>query len=155
MNPYDPVAVQAVWNRVHNTEPTTLELPLEEALQSFIDDERVNSSTYIALARKAGRHASALRAMAVEESGHARRLAALYYLLTGREYLTRAREMKMRRSFREELRLRYNEKLRSGQSYRQAAERWQEQEPLFHSLARDEQRHAEIFHGIMQNLLQR
>ena len=59
-----------------------------EVLKGFIEEELTDRADFLALSRQApnAQAARTLRAMAAEEGSHARRLLAVYYLITGQCY---------------------------------------------------------------------
>lgn len=147
MDPYDSSATRAVWSRVMQQDRAPEELSLEESLREMIAGEHTDHITYLAAARCAGRHAAALRQIAMQEDCHGKRLQALYYLLTGECYAPEVAP-KCEGSFCETLRARFAVELEGAKRYRAAAERWPEHRCLFLELAAQEENHGRILHGI-------
>ena len=51
MKPYDPKTAISVWDRVKNTEPSAGDAP---AILNLIEEELLDSATYLRLAKKLG-----------------------------------------------------------------------------------------------------
>lgn len=154
MNSMDSAAAQAVWQRVRQSHSMSeRDETLESALPRMIEQEREARCTYLALARCAGRNAGVFRCIAEEEGRHARKLAALYYLLTGNEHCPKVSGPVCVGNLCEELRARYAAELSAAQFYREAAERWPEQGNLFRCLAAAEQCHSERLRTVAEQLI--
>ena len=149
MNPFDSAATAEVWRRVNGAreEQTAAELLLE-----MISDEMTDSATYLRLAR-CGIGARVFRALAQEEDCHARRLKALYFLLTGQEACTEVGAVPYYSCVADALRDRFAEEQRSAKRYLAAAERLPEHCGLFRELAAQEQEHARRLHRLTQCVL--
>lgn len=145
MDVYDPVQVQAVWRRVLQPPQTA---PDEEALLGWLAAEKGSAAGYQAMASRGGRFAPRLQRMAVDEAHHARRLAALFFLLYGYRPQVRAAASDTARSFSAALRSAYHAEIAAAKAYRAAARQFREQEHLFTSLAEDEERHAATLQAI-------
>lgn len=151
MDSFDASTVQAVWQRVLQTKPVSMTLPA--TLVDMVSDELTAHAAYLALSRCGGRFSPVFRAIAQEEACHARRLSALYFLLTG-DCCTAARgAISEHRSLCTAVRTHYTEELNAARRYREAAERFVEHAALFHALADDEQRHSCRLHSIAAALL--
>ena len=113
----------------------------------FIEEELEDRRSYLAFARCAP-HPNArriLREIAAEEEGHARRLMAVYYMITGQCYRPNISTGRVEiPAWCELLRRRYHAETCGGRHYQQAAQETQDV-CLSHSLAQlsaDEYRHA-------------
>ncbi len=149
MNPFDSAATAEVWRRVNGAreEQTAAELLLE-----MISDEMTDSATYLRLAR-CGIGARVFRTLAQEEDRHARRLKALYFLLTGQEACAEVGAVPYYSCVADALRDRFAEEQRSAKRYLAAAERLPEHCGLFRELAAQEQEHARRLHRLTQCIL--
>lgn len=146
----DSATVRAVWQRVLQTPP---EPTSEAVLAELISDEQTAHAAYLTLARRGGRFAPAFRALACEEACHARRLSALYYLLTGRKSCVMCGATEKRGRLCEAVRARYTAEREAEKTYRAAAQRCPEHAALFCVLADDERRHAQRLYTVMEALL--
>ncbi len=153
VDPYDSAAVQAVWQRVLQVREPCEEATPESELAEMISDELTDQAVYLAIARCAGRFAPVFRAIAHEEACHARRLSALYYLLTGCRSCASRGAVKERWRLCDAVRERYAEELKGAKKYRAAAERWPEHAALFSDLADAEQRHSCRLHAVASEML--
>lgn len=151
MDIYDSAAVQKVWDRVLNT-PQAGE-PDEATLTDWIAGEQASYRTYRAMANRAGRFAPQLRAIAADESVHARRLGALYFLLFGRKPQIFSGAAETARSFGAALRTAYAGELSVCRTYREAAKHWGEHAALLNALADDEERHARVLQTVTAGFL--
>lgn len=149
MNPFDSAATAEVWRRVSGAreEQTVAELLLE-----MISDEMTDSATYLRLAR-CGIGARVFRALAQEEDCHARRLKALYFLLTGQEACAEVGAVLHYSCVADALRDCFAEEQRSAKRYLAAAGRLPEHCGLFRELAAQEQEHARRLHRLTQCIL--
>ena len=136
----------AVWARVRGQGEAA---SLAETLPMMISDELTERGTYLRLQRCA----PVFRMLAREEGCHARRLTALYFLLTGQEVCAETGALPHYASFAEALRDRFAQELQSAKRYRTAAERWPEHGSLFRALAAQEQAHADRLHRLTQTIL--
>lgn len=156
MDPFDSAQTAPVWARVYSktaaaspeapsaqtqTEQTAQDLPA--LLLEQIDDERRDSATYYFAARRAGEDAALLRRTAQEESGHAKKLSALYFLLTGACPPATRLPGTYPGDLRTLLAQRYQGELEGAAGYRAAAEQYPLHAALFNQLAEDEQLHAQ------------
>ena len=139
MDIYDPVQVQEVWRRVMQPPQTA---PDEETLLRWLADEYAAAMTYRRLAARGGASAQRLWHMARDETRHARRLTALYFLLFGVRPQVRPAATDTDRSFAAALRTAFAGETEAARGYHDASRRYPEQASLFSSLARDEERHA-------------
>ena len=149
MNPFDSAATAEVWRRVSGAreEQTVAELLLE-----MISDEMTDAATYQHLTR-CGVGAKTFRALAQEERCHARRLKALYFLLTGQDACAEVGAVPHYSCVADALRERFAEEQRSAKRYLAAAERLPEHCGLFRELAAQEQEHARRLHRLTQCIL--
>ena len=152
MDIYDTDRVQAVWRRVLQPPQTA---PDEDTLLQWLAAEKGSSATYRAMASRGNRFAPKLQRMAADEAHHARRLAALYFLLFGVRPQVRAAAADTARSFAAALRTAYQAELIAAKTYRTAARQYREQEHLFSALAEEEQRHARLLSEMTAEFLRR
>lgn len=161
MIPMDDNRARQVWSRVMNAScPDAGSTPqTEQALtaQQVLDltrDEWADTAFYRSLAARAPQCArEALRRMAREEACHARRLAALYFLLSGEKACPEPGTPVCTACFNETLRQRYSLELQSRQRYEALVPRSGAQRCLFEQLALDEGAHAQIICCILQQTL--
>lgn len=147
MDIYDTAAVQTIWERVRRSaSPETL----EETLAEWIACELADCEAYRALA-KCG-FSAVFRALANDEACHARKLSALYFLLTGcRPAVCPA--AKEDACLRSAVRSRFAQELKGAEAYRAAAAQWPAHAALFCALANDEARHACRLREIAERLV--
>lgn len=128
-----------------------------EVLAGFIEEELADQCSLRELLRRApGWAVTRLRQLAVEEGEHARRLMAVWYLITGQCYRPRGL---CRRSgcggWCETLRERYHDAACSGLNYRRAAEGTTDPclVKLLEELGTEEYHHAEILLRMLERSL--
>jgi rubrerythrin len=128
-----------------------------ERLADFIAHELSDRQTYLHHMRCAPQGARrVLRQIVEEEGAHARRLAGLYYLMTGTCYrpplCAGGRETMPWCGF---LRLRYHAECSGAEDYRAAAEAARDgcTKAIFRHLAEDEQRHAQLVLQLLEGNL--
>jgi len=118
-----------------------------EVLEDFIRGEIEDARKYAALAKTAPTQTrKAFHRMAEDERGHARKLSAVYYLITGRRYCPQVVTQKQRYpSFFAMLRSFYHEEACGGFNYLRASEEALDYclENIFSELSQDEYRHAD------------
>lgn len=147
----DSAAVRAVWQRVLQQTPS--DPAPEAALAALISDEWTAHAAYLMLARRCGRFAAVFRSMAREEACHAQKLAALYFLLTGRKSCVLRGASAQREELCCAVRARYAAEREAEQTYRASAQRYPEHAALFCALADDERRHSRRLCAVMEALL--
>ena len=85
MKPYDPKTAISVWDRVKNTEPSAGDAP---AILNLIEEELLDSATYLRLAKKLPPPQAAIaRQLSQQEQSHAVCLKGIYSMITGRKAL--------------------------------------------------------------------
>lgn len=128
-----------------------------EVLVGFIEEELADRCSFLALARRAPSWARGrLRIMADEEGAHARRLAAVYYLITGQCYHpgSACRRQGPER-WCEALRERYHASACNGLNYRRTGEETTDPclSKLLRELSEEEYRHGEILLNMLERSL--
>lgn len=119
-----------------------------EVIRGFIEEELADRRSYLACANLAPTPGArqAMRRLAAEEGGHARKLMGVYYLVTGQVYRPAVSSGCERcpGSWRELLRLRYHQESCGGLNYRRAGDEATDEclGEVFLALSRDEYRHA-------------
>ena len=124
-------------------------------LQAYINGELAGWRQCRALARRLpGRAGQALAAVAAGELRHAKRLSALYFLLTGVRYWPRQGEGALPRSLPAALRERFWAASRAAEAYRAAARRAGDPrlEALFSQLAGEEEAHLQSVQDALELL---
>ena len=139
----------AVWRRVAGARETP---PLPEQLREMISDERTAAAAYASLTRFCTA-ADAFRDISREERCHARRLAALYFLLTGQTPCAERGALPRETSYCAALRACFAAEQESARRYLAAAEAWPEHAPLFRALAAQEQAHTQRLLRLAQRVL--
>ena len=91
--------------------------------------------------------------LAEDERCHAKRLGALYFLMTGKKYCPEPVRGACTACFNEALRKQYQAELEAEARYAKLAARAGEQACMFEALARDEGRHAKTIYCILQQTL--
>ncbi|BAK97828.1 hypothetical protein OBV_06300 [Oscillibacter valericigenes Sjm18-20] len=118
-----------------------------EVLQGFIEAELADRRYYLAFSRQApGWARQTLRDTAEDEGGHARRLTAIYYLITGQCYQPAVNSERIYAGqLCPALRVRYHAETCGGLHYAQAADGTTDPclAKLLNELSEDEYRHAE------------
>lgn len=129
-----------------------------DVLKGFIEGELSDRQTYMALARQAPNSMAArtLREIAADEAAHAKRLMAVYYLITGecfRPSLSRG-QISMG-NWCATLRQRYHEEACGGFNYIRAAEGTTDPclSKLLTQLSEDEYRHADRLLNLLERAL--
>ena len=130
-----------------------------EVLQGFIEDELADRRYYRAFARQAPSWArQTLADTAEDEAGHARRLMAAYYLITGQCYRPNVvRGQLDLEDWCEALRQCYHEEACGGLNYARTADGTADicLAKLMNELSADEYRHAEQVMGLLERSLGR
>ena len=145
-----------VWQRVLATsgeapKPASGGLTPARVLQ-LQEDELRDAHTYRSLAGRAPRDIrQSLLRLSEEERQHARRLEAVYYVMTGKRPAAGRQDTPKAGNLHEDLRSRYREETAGAAEYRRLAEQADSFAPLFRELGDDEERHA----GTILRLLQR
>jgi len=128
-------------------------------LTGFIEEELEDRRQYLALCRQAPAWTrQKLREIAADEEGHARRLLAVYYLITGECYRPRVScEQICVSRWCPALRERYHAEACGGLNYARAAEGTTDPclRKLLEELSADEYRHASILLGMLERVLPR
>ena len=136
-------------------EPAALPAPSGEALRQYMDGELASWRKCRALARRLpGSAGQALAAVADDELRHARRLGALYFLLSGVRYWPRQGEGGPIGAIPAALRERFWAAHQAAGSYRAAALQagGGRQQELFAQLAGEEERHLRAFQEALERL---
>lgn len=149
MDPFDREAAAAVWSRVTaGTAAHSAQAQEEKSAQAVLEfyrDELSEHAAYAAMARKCRGHmAATLRALAREEAGHAKRLAALYFARTGQRVQEKAPPGAQTGPLADQLRERYRQETAGAALYARAAEQDASSRALYTRLSGDELRHSEI-----------
>jgi len=150
---------EAVWQRVmaasaedpqpHPRKPA-LGLTPAQVLEQ-LQQELLDACTYRVLAARVKKQPrQCLLQLAMEEQHHARKLETVYYLMTGSRPCPDRPKAPCVACTNEELRRRYQAEVDGAARYHKLAEQAGSFACLFHSLARQEERHA----GMILNLLQ-
>ena len=117
-------------------------------IEGYIQEELEDRRRYLALARRAPAWArQTLRQMAQEDEGHARRLMAAHYLITGRQFFPALRCAPIAfDTWRKELRRSYHQAACGGLNYARSADSTGDLclRELFSDLSADEYRRARI-----------
>lgn len=139
---------QRVWERVmgaprmEQTPPQTAPICAEK-VKSLAEAELASACLYRSLAnRVCPKSANVLRAMAQEESCHARSLMAVYFVLTGQKLCLPAAQKPCITCTAEELRRAYMGEKAAAEQYAALASAGGDHGHLLQCLARDESRHA-------------
>ncbi len=129
-----------------------------ELLRCFLRDELADAQTYRCLAALApsaeGRRL--LRSFAADETEHAKRLQAAYFLITGETYgVTVVLPPQPKLPWRDRLRQRYHEETCGAAHYAHAGKETADVclARLFQSLSADEYRHAELLQTHLAHIL--
>lgn len=157
MNPFDAKQAAEVWSRVTaagkpqaQPEPPSIESELSDMLR----DELADRAAYAQLARRTrGECAQALRAIARDEGGHAKKLTALCFLHTGKKPEAESAPARLTGSLADSLRGRYELETAGAELYRRAAEQYPAHRALFERLSADERRHSEAVLHLLENCL--
>jgi len=132
---------------------------LLEVLTGFVEEELEERRQLLALSQRAPSWArQKLRDMACEEESHARRLMAVYYLITGECYQPRIHCERIRvERWCAALRERYHDQACSGLNYGRAADETTDLclQRLLAELSADEYRHADQLLRILEKALGR
>ncbi|MBQ3356904.1 MAG: hypothetical protein IJG45_07335 [Oscillospiraceae bacterium] len=161
MEKINPKKARAVWQRVLQAKheqppmprperPPLPEQPSEAELLQWLAEIAALARGYRSM--NAGRRTPQLRAMAAEEQGHYRQLAALFFLLYGRRPQVLSGAAPGRRSLAAGLRDAYAAEQNAVRQWREAATRYPAQRELFEDFIRDDRRHAEQLRRMMANL---
>lgn len=163
MNSYgmaeDTLRCDAVWQRIlPNMDPypearkqaakRTEAKITESDILRYIEDELRDRYCYMALSRK-GRTKAEIRCLAsigAAEAAHAKKLEAVYFLMTGKNPCVSAPELPRICRFADTLRQRYFEEKKAHQEYLGAAQRTEDEKvkELLECLAAEEADHANI-----------
>ena len=126
-------------------------------LTGFLEEELRDQRIYQAMARQAPVWArQRLRELATEEGSHARRLGAVYYLITGTCYQPAiSTERVCAGNWCAGLRERYHEAACNGLNYARAAEETTDLclKRLLNDLSEEEYRHANVFLAMLERSL--
>ena len=130
-----------------------------EVLIGFIEEELQDQRYFLALSRQAPSWArQRLRDISSEEGAHARRLMAVYYLITGECYRPAiSRDHICLNSWCAALRERYHDEACNGLNYARAAEGTTDPclSRLLNELSADEYRHADSMVALLERSLRR
>lgn len=169
MQPLTEKQTQRVWSRVMNAQavsaaaletdqtPGTAD-PADaltpEKLLALIADERADSALYAHLAsRMKGRAQAELRRLSQQEACHARKLAAVYFLKTGRKACPDRLPAPCVTCINETLRQRYYEEHEAHTAYAALAEQAGTYRCLFQTLSEEECAHAQTLLCLLQTCL--
>ena len=126
----------------------------EKTIAGMIQHEYCDAALYRSLAAQGPRCArERLLRLAEDERCHAKRLGALYFLMTGKKYCPEPARGACTACFNEALRKQYQAELEAETGYAALAERAGEQACTFETLAREEGRHAQTLYCILQQTL--
>ena len=168
MQPLTEKQTQRVWSRVmsaqtapaaamENPAPATQaqsETLTPEKLLSLIDGERADSALYAHLAaRMKGRAQAMLRAIAQQEACHAKKLAAVYFLNTGKKACPGRPERPCVTCINETLRQQYTAEHAAHEAYAALAENAGTHRCMLLRMAQEECEHAQLILCILQNCL--
>ena len=158
MIPMDDPKARQVWSRVMNVpcpsgEKQTPQLTAQH-LAEMAQGEWQDAAGYRALAACAPQCArGTLLKLACDEAAHAKQLAALYYIKTGKKFCPEAAKPDCAACLNERLRQRYEEELRAQAHYQEMAALAGAQSCTFEQMARDECRHAQQLYKLLQQTL--
>lgn len=129
-----------------------------EVLTGYIEEELCDRRYYLALARTAPAWARQnLRSIAEDEGGHAKRLMAVYYLITGQCYRPNLScgHVPLER-WCPALRMRYHAEACGGLNYARSADETTDVclRRIFGELSADEYRHADMLAAMLERSLQ-
>lgn len=129
-----------------------------EVLTGYIEEELCDRRYYLALARTAPAWARQnLRSIAEDEGGHAKRLMAVYYLITGQCYRPNLScgHVPLER-WCPALRMRYHAEACGGFNYARSADETDDVclSRIFQELSADEYRHADMLAAMLERSLQ-
>lgn len=129
-----------------------------EVLTGYIEEELCDRRYYLALARTAPAWARQnLRSIAEDEGGHAKRLMAVYYLITGQCYRPdlSCGHVPLER-WCPALRMRYHAEACGGFNYARSADETTDVclRRIFEELSADEYRHADMLAAMLERSLQ-
>lgn len=135
----------------------TAAMEMVDVIQGFIEEELADCRYYQAFARQAPSWARQhLRQLATEEGNHARRLMAVYYLITGSCYRPAVSCERIRvGEWCASLRERYHAEACGGFNYARAQDSTTDPclEELLGQLSADEYRHAELLMRMLERSL--
>ena len=121
---------------------------------SLIDGERADSALYAHLAaRMKGRAQAMLRAIAQQEACHAKKLAAVYFLNTGKKACPGRPERPCVTCINETLRQQYTAEHAAHEAYAALAENAGTHRCMLLRMAQEECEHAQLILCILQNCL--
>ena len=166
MDVIDQNKAQRVWSRVMNSpvsaEPTGSGAEAAECggrltaerVMALVKDEKEACAAYRYLAgRVGGCTKKLLLQMAEEERCHARKLAAYYFLLTGKKACTGPGRPPCVTCVNETLRQFYRKELEDARNYGRLAKLADERACTFEAMSRQECAHAHKLYCILQNTL--
>ncbi|MBR4309307.1 MAG: hypothetical protein IKT58_06905 [Oscillospiraceae bacterium] len=141
MDPYDPRAVRAVWERVRQCH--------EQLLSSMIAGELQDLEFYRRMAKQAGPMSKQLLSIAAEEETHLRQLRELYSKLYGKTAPEEPPVGKRYKTLRQALEAQKEKELLNAQSYEKAANHFSENAELFRTLSEDEKAHSALLSSLL------
>jgi len=125
-----------------------------EQIMELLCGELANAATYEALAcRVRGQVKQKLMVLAGQERQHAKKLAAIYYVMTGKKPCPDRPKCSCIACTNEELRERYIEETAGAEKYCCLAEKAGSFGDLFRELASDETRHAQTILNLLHQCL--
>ena len=148
MDPYDSVAVSAVWQRVHASREND---DLEQELTEAIGFELRAKSAYLAMAKCSGN--MLFRQLAAQEACHAKKLSALYYLLFECTPCKPQQCPPRIDNFCSALREAYRGEQLAVERYERLANTYPAHREFFCALAKQEKEHACHIHRLTERIL--
>ena len=153
----------AVWKRVMALSAEAPELPerpcangtlTEAQVLELLMGELTDSCTYSVLARRAqGDLRRCLQELARQERQHARKLEAVYYLMTGRKPCPDRPKAPCVACLNEELRKRHGEEIKAAARYHALADKAGAFAQTFQCLALEEERHSRTILRLLERWL--
>lgn len=164
MSNIDPKQAERVWSRVMGASCQTSEAPKvekpqmqgldEQTLCELLCGELRDYTTYCHLACMArGCARKTLQCIAADEKRHAKMLAAIYYILTGKKACPDPAKAPCVACLNESLREQYSGELQASRRYAELARCAGEHACTFEKLSADECRHAQMLYSLLQRCL--
>lgn len=153
----------AVWQRVMALSAEAPELPVQcreddgltqAQIMELLEHELADACTYRTLAQRAGGDLRrCLLQLAGEEQRHARKLEAVYYLMTGRKPCPDRPKSPCVACLNEELRRRYDAEIQGAAQYHKLADGAGSFAQTFHCLGLEEERHSRMILRLLEQCL--
>ncbi len=164
MSNIDPKQAERVWSRVMGVSCQTASAPKAEAPQApcldgqtlceLLCGELQQYAAYCHLACMArGCAKKTLQCIAADEKRHARMLAAIYYIMTGKKACPEPARAPCVACLNEALREQYAGELKASRRYAELARCAGEHACTFEALSADECRHAQMLYSLLQRCL--